>query len=194
MTSSKKSHGGPHGHARPHTLTSGWLRVEGAAGGPRFQLFGEHLLLAGYGADAGNCRPQQCRPCAEGPFSLESTFAGNNTFGVGPSVVSNTYYRAISYAGTLHLTGNGVLNASPYSDSRRSRAVVIAPFTLSGNLVGLDGPEGIQDKPELFNVTLHGNGIAIVELDLDPSSTTPRLYNFRDVTYNITHFSMPPGT
>jgi hypothetical protein len=186
MTSSTRSHGGT------HTLTGGWLRVEGAGGGPRFQLFGEHLLLAGYGADAGNCHPQQCRPCTAGAFSLESTFAGNNTFGVGPSVVNGTYYQSISYAGTLHITGNGQLaNTSPYTDSRASRAVVIAPFTLSGNLIGLDGPEGVQDKPELFNVTLHGSGIAIVELDLDPSSTKERLYNFRDVTYDITHFRMP---
>jgi hypothetical protein len=186
MPSSKKSHGGN------HVLTGGWLRVEGADGGPRFQFFGEHLLLAGYGADAGNCRPQQCRPCTAGPFSLESTFAGNNTFGVGPSVVGGTYYQAISYAGTLHITGSGQLaNTSPYTDARKSRAVVIAPFEIAGNLIGLDGPEGVQDKPELFDVHLKGSGIAIVELELDPSSTKERLYNFRDVTYNITNFRMP---
>jgi hypothetical protein len=185
MTSSAKSH--KHGHA----LAGGWLRVEGPAGGPRFQFFGDHFLLAGFGADAGNCHPQLCRPCPEGPFSLESTFAGNNTFGVGPSVVSGTYYQSISYEGTLHISGSGQLGPSPYTDSRKSKAVVIAPFDISGNLVGLDGPEGIQKKPELFNISLHGSGIAIVELDLDPSSTTPRRYNFRNVTYNITHFRMP---
>src|SRR4051812_27130034 len=146
-------------HRHTHALTGGWLRVEGVDGGPRFHLFGQHFFLAGSGADAGNCRPQQCLPCKKGTFSVESQFAGNNTFGIGPSIVNNQYYETISYAGSLHLVAQGILSHTRGStDSRKSRATVPAPFTISGNLVGLDGTEGIQDKPELFNLSVHGSG------------------------------------
>ena len=135
-------------HKKAHALTSGWLRVDGVNGGPRFHFFGQQFFLAGSGADAGNCRPQQCLPCQKGTFSVESQFAGNNTFGIGPSIVNNQYYETISYAGSLHIVGQGKLSDTRGStDSRKSRAIVLAPFTISGNLVGLDGPEGIQDNP-----------------------------------------------
>jgi hypothetical protein len=181
-----------HGHAHEHALTGGWLRVDGVNGGPRFHFFGQHFFLAGSGADAGNCRPQQCLPCQKGAFSVESQFAGNNTFGIGPSIVHNQYYETISYAGSLHLVGQGTLSDTRgSSDSRKSLAIVLAPFTLSGNLVGLDGPEGIQDKPELFNLSIYGRGIAVVELDVDTSAPPGFLYNFRSVTYDITEFTLP---
>ena len=155
------SKAGSHGHA--HALTAGWLRVDGVQGVPRFHFFGHQFFLAGSGADAGNCRPQQCLPCQKGTFSVESQFSGNNTFGIGPSIVHNQYYETISYAGSLHLVGQGTLSDTRGStDSRKSRAIVLAPFTIAGNLVGLDGPEGIQDKPELFNLSIHGSGIAVV--------------------------------
>ena len=183
-----------HGHAHEHALTGGWLRVDGVNGGPRFHFFGQHFFLAGSGADAGNCRPQQCLPCQQGAFSVESQFAGNNTFGIGPSIVNNQYYETISYAGSLHLVGQGTLSDTRgSSDARKSRAIVLAPFTLSGNLVGLDGPEGIQDKPELFNLSIYGRGIAVVELDVDTSAPPGFLYNFRSVTYDITEFTLPAG-
>jgi hypothetical protein len=189
---SSKSAPHGHGHAHSHELTAGWLRVDGVNGGPRFHFFGHHFFLAGTGADAGNCRPQQCLPCQKGNFSVESQFSGNNTFGIGPSIVNNQYYETISYAGSLHLVGQGTLSDTRGStDSRKSRAIVLAPFTLTGNLVGLDGPEGIQDKPELFNLSIHGSGIAVVELDVDTSSPPGFLYNFRSVTYDITHFTLP---
>lgn len=178
---------------RVHELTGGWLRVDGVNGGPRFHFFGQTFFLAGSGADAGNCRPQQCLPCQKGTFSVESQFAGNNTFGIGPSIVNNQYHETISYAGSLHFVGQGTLSDTRGStDSRKSRAIVLAPFTLSGNLVGLDGPEGIQDKPELFNLSIRGRGIAVVELDVDTSAPPGFLYNFRSVTYDITHFTLPP--
>ena len=187
-------HGHGHGHAHGHELTGGWLRVDGVDGGARFHFFGHHFFLAGSGADAGNCRPQQCLPCQKGVFSVESQFAGNNTFGIGPSIVNNQYYETISYAGSLHLVGQGTLSDTRGStDSRKSRAIVLAPFTISGNLVGLDGPEGIQDKPELFNLSIHGRGIAVVELDVDTSTPPGFLYNFRSVTYDITEFTLPSG-
>jgi hypothetical protein len=170
------------------------LRVDGVDGGPRFHFFGHHFFLAGSGADAGNCRPQQCLPCQKGAFSVESQFAGNNTFGVGPTIVNNQYHETISYAGSLHLVGQGTLSDTRGSaDSRKSRAIVLAPFTISGNLVGLDGPEGIQDKPELFNLSIYGRGIAVVELDVDTSTPPGFLYNFRSVTYDITEFTLPAG-
>ncbi len=176
-----------------HELTSGWLRVDGVDGGPRFHFFGQDFFLAGSGADSGNCRPQQCLPCQKGTFSVESQFAGNNTFGIGPSIVNNQYHETISYAGSLHIVGQGKLSDIRGStDSRKSRAIVLAPFTISGNLVGLDGPEGIQDKPELFNLSIEGAGIAVVELDVDTSAPPGFLYNFRSVTYDITHFTLPP--
>ena len=179
---------------KSHVLTGGWLRVDGLGGGPRFHFFGANFFLAGSGADAGNCHPQQCFPvpgCPSGPFSVESQFAGNNTFGIGPSIVNNQYYETISYAGSIHIVGQGTLSdIRGSSDSRKSRAIVLTPFKLSGNLVGLDGPEGIQDKPELFNVPIHGNGIAVVELDVVPN--TPFRYAFRSVTYDITQFTLPP--
>ena len=193
MSSKGESRSKAGAHGKAHALTGGWLRVDGVAGGPRFHLFGEHFFLAGSGADAGNCRPQQCIPCQKGTFSVESQFAGNNTFGIGPSVVNNQYFETISYAGSLHLVGQGNLSDTRGStDSRKSRAIVLAPFTISGNLVGLDGPEGIQDKPELFNLSIHGSGIAVVELDVDTSAPPGFLYNFRSVTYDITHFTLPP--
>src|SRR3954463_2684646 len=186
----ESSNAGSHRHA--HALTGGWLRVDGVTGGPRFHLFGQHFFLAGSGADAGNCRPQQCLPCQKGTFSVESQFSGNNTFGIGPSIVNNDYYETISYAGSLHLVGQGTLSDTRGStDSRKSRAIVLAPFTLSGNLVGLDGPEGIQDKPELFNLSIHGSGIAVVELDVF-TTKAPFLYKFHSVTYDITKFTLPP--
>jgi hypothetical protein len=61
---------------------------------------------------------------------------------------------------------------------------------LSGNLVGLDGPEGIQDKPELFDLPIHGSGIAVVELDV-VTSNAPFRYVFPSVTYDITQFTLP---
>lgn len=187
-------HGPGHGHAHGHALTGGWLRVDGVNGGPRFHFFGQHFFLAGSGADAGNCRPQQCLPCQKGAFSVESQFAGNNTFGIGPSIVNNQYHETISYAGSLHLVGQGTLSDTRGStDSRKSRAIVLAPFTISGNLVGLDGPEGLQDKPELFNLSIYGRGIAVVELDVDTSTPPGFLYNFRSVTYDITEFTLPAG-
>ena len=185
-------HGHGHGHGHGHALTAGWLRVEGVDGGPRFHFFGQNFFLAGSGADSGNCRPQQCIPCQKGAFSVESQYAGNNTFGIGPSIVNGQYYETISYAGSLHIVGQGTLSDTRGStDSRKSRAIVLAPFTLSGNLVGLDGPEGIQDKPELFNLSIHGSGIAVVELDVDTSMPPGFLYNFRSVTYDITQFTLP---
>jgi len=188
------SKAGPHGK-KAHALTGGWLRVDGLDGGPRFHFFGEHFFLAGSGADSGNCHPQYCLPplgCPSGPFSVESQFAGNNTFGIGPSIVNNQYYETISYAGSLHLVGSGTLSDIRGStDSRKSRAIVLAPFTLSGNLVGLDGPEGIQDKPELFDLPIHGSGIAVVELDV-VTSQAPFRYVFHSVTYDITQFTLPP--
>lgn len=187
-------HGPGHGHAHGHALTGGWLRVDGVNGAPRFHFFGQHFFLAGSGADAGNCRPQQCLPCQKGAFSVESQFAGNNTFGIGPSIVNNQYHETISYAGSLHLVGQGTLSDTRGStDSRKSRAIVLAPFTISGNLVGLDGPEGLQDKPELFNLSIYGRGIAVVELDVDTSTPPGFLYNFRSVTYDITEFTLPAG-
>jgi len=184
----------PGSHRKPHALTGGWLRVDGANGGPRFHFVGEHFFLAGSGADSGNCRPQQCLPCQKGTFSVESQFSGDNTFGIGPSIVNNQYYETISYAGSLHLVGSGTLSdIRGSSDSRKSRAIVLAPFTLSGNLVGLDGPDGIQEKPELFNLSIQGSGIAVVELDVDTSTPPGFLYNFRSVTYDITQFTLPPS-
>jgi len=174
-----------------HALTGGWLRVDGVQGGPRFHFFGQHFFLAGSGADAGNCRPQQCLPCQKGTFSVESQFAGNNTFGIGPSIVNNQYYETISYAGLIQIVGQGTLSDTRgSSDSRKSRAIVLTPFTLSGNLVGLDGPEGIQDKPELFDLPIHGSGIAVVEFDV-VTSTAPFRYVFHSVTYDITKFTLP---
>jgi len=184
-------HGPGHGHAHGHALTGGWLRVDGVNGGPRFHFFGQHFFLAGSGADAGNCRPQQCLPCQKGAFSVESQFAGNNTFGIGPSIVNNQYYETISYAGLIQIVGQGTLSDTRRSsDSRKSRAIVLTPFTLSGNLVGLDGPEGIQDKPELFDLPIHGSGIAVVEFDV-VTSTAPFRYVFHSVTYDITKFTLP---
>jgi len=179
---------------KSHALTGGWLRVDGFDGGPRFHFFGQNFFLAGSGADSGNCHPQYCLPplgCPGGPFSVESQFAGNNTFGIGPSIVNNQYYETISYAGSLHLVGSGTLSdIRGSSDSRKSRAIVLTPFTLSGNLVGLDGPEGIQDKPELFDLPIHGSGIAVVELDV-VTSQAPFRYVFHSVTYDITQFKLP---
>jgi hypothetical protein len=179
---------------KTHALTGGWLRVDGVTGGPRFHFFGQNFFLAGSGADSGNCHPQYCLPplgCPSGSFSVESQFAGNNTFGIGPSIVNDQYYETISYAGSLHLVGQGTLSDTRgSSDSRKSRAIVLAPFTLSGNLVGLDGPEGIQDKPELFDLPIHGSGIAVVELDV-VTSNAPFRYVFHSVTYDITQFTLP---
>jgi hypothetical protein len=190
MSTVGASHPAPHtphsGHAG-HALTAGWLRVDGVSGGPRFQLFGGHFLLAGSGADEGNCAPQHCRPCKKGKFSLESTFGGSTTFGMGPAIVNGHHYTSISYGGSIRLHGHGQLH-----DSTGSNDVVLAPFTIEGNLVGFDGPDDLSDKPELFNVAFHGNGIAVVELDFDPSSAAPdRLYNFRSVSYDITSFKLP---
>jgi len=190
MSTVGASHPAPHApHVKHvgHELTAGWLRVEGVNGGPRFQLFGNHFLLAGSGADAGNCQPQQCHPCKKGNFSLESTFGGSTTFGVGPSIVNGHHYTAISYGGTIRLHGHGQL-----TDSMGPNDVVLAAFTIEGNLVGFDGPDDITDKPQLFDVAFHGKGIAVVELDFDPSSApSDRLYNFRSVSYDITSFTLP---
>lgn len=190
MSIAEASHPAPHSPNAPHTghtLIAGWLRVEGVNGGPRFQLFGHHFLLAGSGADEGNCQPQHCRPCKKGKFSLESTFGGSTTFGVGPAIVNGHRYTAISYGGSIHVHGHGQL-----TDSTGSHDVVLAPFTMHGNLVGMDGPDDLSDKPELFNVAFHGSGVAVVELDFDPSSAAAdRLYNFRSVSYDITSFTLP---
>ena len=177
-------------------LTGGWLRVDGVDGGPRFHFFGQHFFLAGSGADAGNCRPQQCLPCQKGAFSVESQFAGNNTFGIGPSIVNNQYHETISYAGSLHLVGQGTLSDTRGStDSRKSRAIVLAPF-----LHALRQPRGAgwtRGHP--------GQARAIQSLDpravgsRSSSSTSIRstppgfLYNFRSVTYDITEFTLPAG-
>jgi hypothetical protein len=144
-------------------------------------------MLAGSGADEGNCRPQQCRPCSKGNFSLDSTFGGSTTFGMGPAIVNGTRYTSISYGGSVQIHGHGQL-----TDSTGPRDVVLAPFTMNGNLVGFDGPDDLTDKPQLFDVAFHGSGIAIVELDFDPSSSPgTRLYNFRSVSYDITSFALP---
>ena len=184
---------GPH-VKKSHALTGGCLRVDGVQGGPRFHFFGQDFFLAGSGADSGNCHPQYCLPplgCPSGPLSVDSTFGGNNTFGIGPSIVNNQYYETISYAGLIQIVGQGTLSDTRgSSDSRKSRAIVLTPFTLSGNLVGLDGPEGIQDKPELFDLPIHGSGIAVVEFDV-VTSTAPFRYVFHSVTYDITKFTLP---
>jgi hypothetical protein len=179
---------------KSHALTGGWLRVDGVQGSPRFHFFGQDFFLAGSGADTGNCHPQYCLPplgCPSGPLSVDSTFGGNNTFGIGPSIVNNQYYETISYAGLIQIVGQGTLSDTRgSSDSRKSRAIVLTPFTLSGNLVGLDGPEGIQDKPELFDLPIHGSGIAVVEFDV-VTSNAPFRYVFHSVTYDITTFTLP---
>jgi hypothetical protein len=188
MSSKEAAHPAPHTPHTPHAghaLTSGWLRVEGVNGGPRFQLFSEHFFLAGSGADAGNCRPQQCHPCKKGKFSVDATFGGSTTFGVGPSIVNGVHHTAVSYGGSIRIHGHGHL-----SDSTGATNVVLAPFTIEGNLVGFDGPDDLSDKPQLFNVPFHGAGVAVVELDFDPSSTSERLYNFRSVSYDITRFHL----
>ncbi|MEO8561512.1 MAG: hypothetical protein ABI601_05525 [bacterium] len=94
--------------------------------------------------------------------------------------------RVLSQEGRFGCTATAQL-----SDSAGSYDVVLAPFTIQGNLVGFDGPDDIADKPELFNVPFHGNGIAVVELDFDLSSAGDRLYHFRSVSYDITRFHLP---